>query len=144
MPKFSQGYLDALFSSRDYGKLVEPSGYLQEGLSRSDPTYGYPRPVFVLVESLLWFAQAIRSGAWTYYEATPRARQDAMLCALESDAPKDFATHYALGMQNWQDEGKIGVVDVWIENHDEDNNRWLWDLVNAHRATFERLCGQPG
>jgi hypothetical protein len=57
MPKFSQGYLDALFSSRDYGKLVELSGYLQEGLSRSDPTYGYPQPVFVLVESLLWFAQ---------------------------------------------------------------------------------------
>jgi len=144
MPKFSQGYLDALFSSRDYGKLVELSGYLQEGLSLTDPTYGYPQPVFVFVESLLWFAQAIRSGAWTYYEATPRARQDAMFCALESNAPEGFATHYALGMQNWQDEEKIGVVDAWIENHDEDNDRWLWDLVNTHRATLERLCGQAG
>jgi hypothetical protein len=144
MPKFSQGYLDALFASRDYSKLVELSGYLQEGLNHGDPTYGYPQPVFVFLESLLWFAQAIRSGAWTYYEATPRARQDAMLCALESDAPKGFATHYALGTQNWQDDGKIGIVDVWIENHDEDNNRWLWRLAIEHRATFERLCGQPG
>jgi len=142
MPKFSQAYLDALFSSRDYDKLAELAGYLQGGLSLGDPTYGCSRPVFAFLESLLWFAQAIRSGVWTYYEATPRARQDAMLGALESLAPEGFATHYALGMRSWQDERTIGVVDAWIENHDEDNNRWLWSLVDEHRATFARLCGQ--
>jgi hypothetical protein len=142
MPKFSRAYMDALFSSHDNSKLVELSGYLQEGLNRGDPTYGYPQAVFVFMESLLWFAQAIRSGAWTYYEATPRARQQAMLRALEGEAPAGFATHYSLGMQNWQDESRIGVVDTWIEDHDEDNNRWLWRLANEHRATFERLCGQ--
>jgi hypothetical protein len=142
MPKFSQAYLDTLFSSPDFSKLVELCGYLQDGLNRSEPGYGYPQPAFVFLESLLWFSQAIRSGAWTYYEATPRARQDAMLRALEREAPRGFATHYALGMQNWQDERKIGVVDAWIEKHDEDNNLWLWRLVNQHRATIERLCGQ--
>jgi hypothetical protein len=143
MPKFSQAYLDSLFSSRDYCKLVELSGYLQDGLSRSDPTYGYPQPVFVFLESLIWFAQAIRSGALTYYEATPKARQDAMLDALEREAPRGFATHYSLGMQGWQDERKIKIVDLWIESHDEENNRWLWRLVNEHRDAIERLCGQP-
>ena len=132
MPKFSQAYLDSLFSSRDYCKLVELSGYLQDGLSRGDPTYGYPQPVFVFLESLIWFAQAIRSGALTYYEATPKARQDAMLDALEREAPRGFATHYSLGMQGWQDERKIEIVDLWIEGHDEENNRWLWRLVNEH------------
>jgi hypothetical protein len=141
MPKFGQAYLDSLFSAPDFSKLVELSGYLHEGLNRSEPSYGYPQPVFVFLESLLWFSQAIRSGAWTYYEATPRARQDAMLRALEREAPTGFATHYALGMQNWRDERTIGVVDAWIEKHDEDNNRWLWRLVNEHRATIERLCG---
>jgi hypothetical protein len=142
MPKFSQAYLDSLFPSRDYSKLVELSGYLQDGVDRSEPTYGYPQPVFVFLESLIWFAQAMRSGALTYYEAAPKARQDAMLDALEREAPSGFATHYALGMKGWQDERRIELVDLWMERHDEENNRWLWRLVNEHRDTFERLCGQ--
>jgi hypothetical protein len=45
-------------------------------------------------------------------------------------------------MRNWRDELKINVVDVWIEDHEGDCNRWLWQLVNEHRRTIERLCGQ--
>jgi hypothetical protein len=143
--KFSQSYLDALFSSPDAGKLVELSTYLHraEGYSSNEPNYGYPQPVFVFVESLVWFAQGIRSGVWTYYEATPRARQDAMLSALECEAPRGFSTHYSLGMRNWQDRVKIEVVDTWLQDYEEDNNRWLWRLVNEHRPDIERLCGQP-
>jgi hypothetical protein len=143
--KFSQSYLDALFSSPDYGKLVELSLYLHgaEGYSRNEASYGYPQPVFVFVESLVWFAQAIRSGVWTYYEVTPRTRQDAMLSALQCEAPSGFSEHYSLGMRDWQDKAKIRVVDAWMQDHEEDNNRWLWRLVNEHRAVIERLCGQP-
>jgi hypothetical protein len=65
-----------------------------------------------------------------------------MLDALESEAPQGFATHYALGMQSWQDEQRIEVVDLWIESHDEENNTWLWRLVNEHRHMIEQLCGQ--
>ena len=142
MAKFSQTYLDSLFASLDYGKLVELSGYLQDGIRRSEPTYGYPEPVFVFLESLIWFAQAMRSGALTYFEATPKARQDAMLRALEREAPQGFATYYALGMQGWQDERKIEIVDLWMESHDEEGHHWLCRLVNEHRDTIERLCGQ--
>lgn len=144
LPKFSQAYLDALFSSSNLSKLVELSGYLHgsEDYDRNKPAYGYPEPVFVFVESLVWFSQAIRSGVWTYYEATPRMRQDAMLDALTRHAPAGFATHYSLGMKNWSDELKINLVDEWIEHHEEDCNRWLWRLVNKHRRTIERLCGQ--
>lgn len=143
-PKFSQAYFDALFSSPDCSKLVELCAYLPGAgcYSPSEPCYGYPQPVFVFVESLVWFSQAIRSGAWTYYEATPGARQDAMLDALKCEAPTEFATHYALGMRDWRDEQKIEAVDMWMQNHDEDNNRWLWRLVNKHRSAIERLCGQ--
>jgi len=142
MAKFSQAYLNSLFSSHDYSNLVELFGYLQDGLSRDEPTYGYPEPAFLVLESLIWFAQANRSGALTYYEAAPKARQDAMLDALEREAPTGFATYYALGMQGWRDERTIEIVDLWIESHDEENNRWLWRLVNEHRGMIERLCGQ--
>jgi hypothetical protein len=109
MPKFSQAYLDTLFSSPDFSKLVELCGYLQDGLNRSEPGYGYPQPVFVFLESLLWFSQAIRSGAWTYYEATPRARQDAMLRALEREAPRGFAAHYAWACKTGRTSGRSGL-----------------------------------
>jgi hypothetical protein len=143
MPKLSSAYLEALFSSSDYGKLVELSSYLYDRARLDEPAYGYPRPVFVFMESLLWFAQANRSGVSTYYEATPKTRQNAMLQALESEAPREFAAQYLLGMQNWQDEAMIEIVDAWMQNHDEDNNRWLWRLANEHRAAFERFCGEP-
>lgn len=142
--KFSQAYLDTLFSSPDISKLAELSGYLyaSEDYNRDEPTYGYPEPVFVFVESLVWFSQASRSGVWTYFEATPRIRQDAMLDALRRHAPPEFATNYSFGMKNWSDELKIIVVDKWIEDHEEDCNRWHWRLVNEHRRAIERLIGQ--
>jgi len=142
--KFSQAYLDTLFSSPDLSTLVELSGYLygSEDYNRNEPTYGYPEPVFVFVESLVWFSQAIRSGVWTYYESTPRIRQDAMLDALRRHAPAEFATHYSLGMKNRRGELNTNVVDAWIEDHEEDCNRWLWRLANEHRSAIERLCGQ--
>jgi hypothetical protein len=141
-PKISQAYLDELFSSPDFDKLVELSGYLYAagGNRGDDPTYGLPRSLFVFVESLTWFSQAERSGVWTYYEATPNTRQDAMLRALECEAPDGFAAHYVLGMGTWRDQTKIDVVDVWLQEHEDDINRWLWRLINQHRNTFERLC----
>jgi hypothetical protein len=142
--KFAQGYLDALFSGSDLTGLVEIQSYLAASVAynHAAPTYGHPEPVFAFMEGLLWFSQAIRSGVWTYYEATPRFRQDAMLRALESHAPQEFAAHYALGMKDWRDETRIVVVDKWIEGHEDDCDRWLWRLANEHRPIFERACGQ--
>ena len=105
--------------------------------------YGLPLPAFTFVESLLWFAQAQRSGVWTYFESTPPERQAAMLQTLESNpAPAGFAEHYALGMNNGKDVEKLDVVDLWIRAHDVDNNAWLWRIADEHRALFEALCAQ--
>jgi hypothetical protein len=99
--KFSQAYLDQLFSAPDFSKFVEINNYLvgSDAYDRSQPTYGFPGPVFVFKESLIWFSQAIRSGVWTYHEATPPFRQEAMLRALKEHAPKGFAAKYAFGMK---------------------------------------------
>jgi hypothetical protein len=142
--KFTQPYLDDLFSADDLTKLVDIQCYLaaSPAYNSGAATYGHPEPVFAFMEGLLWFSQALRSGVWTYYEATPRFRQDAMVRALERYAPQGFAAYYALGMKDWRDESKIVVVDKWIENHEDDCDRWLWRLANEHRPTFERACGQ--
>ena len=141
----STRYWDALFQSRDYGRLVDLSSALCSGsvFRPQESQYGLPRAAFTFVESLLWFAQAQRSGVWTYFESTPPERQAVMLEALEGHpAPTGFAAHYALGMSNIRDVHKLAVVDLWIRAHDVDNNAWLWRIADEHRALFEALCAQ--
>lgn len=84
----------------------------------ASPDYGLPQFAFLFAENLLWFAQATRSGVWTYYEATPQARQDAMVAALQKDAPAEFSSWYARGMRDWRDMARIAAVDDWIEAND--------------------------
>jgi hypothetical protein len=141
--KFSSGYWDSLFKSCEYGGLVDLSSALCScsAFKLIDTEYGLPRPAFLFVEGLLWFAQAHRSGVWTYFEATPERRQSAMLSALEDgDAPPEFAANYAFGMRNWKDEGKIGQVDCWILAHDRENTSWLWRVADEHRVLFVHIC----
>jgi len=140
--KFSQRYLDAIFTTSECGRLAEISSILCGcgSYEPKQPDYGFDSQTFVFVESLLWFSQALRSGVWTYFEATPRQRQEAMREALRSIAPKEFSEYYALGMEVWKDENKIKVVDTWMQDHDDENNRFLWRLITEHRASIERLC----
>src|SRR5437868_13704764 len=142
IPKFSSAYWDALYSSEDYSKLAEISSLFcaSEVFHSGEPDYGFPQPIFTFVESLLWFAQANRTGVWTYYEATPISRQQAMLSALKSEAPDEFTKYYALGMRDWRDEVKIKSVDNWIKDHDAYHNRWLHHMAKKHRTAIEELC----
>jgi hypothetical protein len=142
--KFTQAYLDALFSAPEFEKLVEIAGYFygSEEYRRDAPDFGLPQPAFVFQETLTWFSQAIRSGVWTYYEATPRVRQEAMHRALECEAPSGYAATYSLGMETWEDDLKCQGIDEWIAAHENDCNQWLWCLANRYRPIFERVCGQ--
>ena len=145
-PKFSRTYLDALFAAPEFMKLVEIAGYFpgSETYRREAADFGLPLPVFLFQETLTWFSQSIRSGVWTYYEATPRARQEAMYRALVGEAPPGYAVNYARGMDAWRDAATCEAVDTWIAAHEEDHHRWLWRLVSQYRPLFERVCGQIG
>ena len=95
----TRSYVDGLFASRDYDGLVWLSSTLcgSRGFNLQSPTYGLPRTLFLFVESLFWFAQGLRSGVWTYFEATPSARQQEMLAALGDLAPEGFDEQYVPG-----------------------------------------------
>jgi hypothetical protein len=139
-PQFSPAYLESLFTPGRYENLVEISSFLSGSASfapeRED--YGLELPLFAFVESLAWFAQSVRSGAWTYFEATPTKRQARMREALESLAPAGFAAHYALGMSSWREEVAMRQLDNWLEQHDSENNKWLWHHLETHRAQWLR------
>src|SRR5262245_11510842 len=107
--KYATEYVERLLADDTYESLVQLSSLICSSaqFDTESPDYGLPRFAFLFAETLLWFAQAQRSGVWTYYEATPLKRQDAMANALREAAPEDFASKYERGMRDWQDETRI-------------------------------------
>jgi len=144
MPRYSDQYLDGLLNGSSYDDLVELQGILVTPLhyDSSQPDYGLPPCFFVVVEGLVWFAQAWRSGVWTYFEATPLPRQQAMHEALLQLGPEDFARRYAFGMRHWRDAEAIAPLDSWMQNIDATANEWMWTVLRTHRAEYKALCAQ--
>jgi hypothetical protein len=79
-------------------------------------------------------------GAWTFYEATPPARQEAMFRELKEHAPEELAAQYARGMKDWRNRSKIARVDQWIRAREDVCHHWFWDLLLDHRPAIEVLC----
>jgi hypothetical protein len=137
----TRSYADGLFANQDYDGLVWLSSMLcgSRGFNLQSPTYGLPRALFLFVESLGWFAQGLRSGVWTYFEATPPVRQQEMLAALSDLAPKGFDEQYSAGMRGWADAAQAAAVDTWLAQSDEENNAFLWRLAEQNRAMIDAL-----
>jgi len=135
MRRFGVEYIDRLLTGKEYGQLAELSSIIcgSPRFSRNVIDYGLPPIAFTFVEALCWFAQAIRSGVWKYYEAIPLPRQEAMSKALRRLAPAGYAEWYERGMAIWDDEEKISAVDNWIEGNDIEAQKWLRQLAAANR-----------
>ena len=139
--RFAVSYIDSILADGNYNSLVEISTIVcsSSRFSAYAPDYQLPQPIFLFGETLLWFAQAIRSGVSTYYEATPIARQEAMHDALLALAPAHYATSYRIGMEAWKDPARMSQLDAWIEEHDKLTNSWLRTLANSHRTLILEL-----
>ncbi len=136
--KYAIQYIDRLLNGETYHDLVEISSAMCSSVQYTleAPDYGLPPFAFLFVETLLWFAQAIRSGVWTYYEATPASRQRAMAAALRAQAPAGFADWYERGMSDWHDEQRIQAVDNWLKENDNSANAWLRLLARENREAL--------
>jgi hypothetical protein len=141
MSLIAAAYLDKMFSERDEAGLAFLSSVIcgAQAFDQRHATYGLPSPLFLFVEGLLWFAQSWRSGSWTYFEATPVERQQAMLEELRSHAPTGWADQYAFGMRHWHDTERLGALDTWLERQDKANSEFLWDHLAQHRAVLEGI-----
>src|SRR5437667_12569448 len=126
-PSVTRSYVGSLFATRDDDGLVwlccAISGCGQFNLQ--SPTYGLPKALFLFLESLNWFAQGLRSGVWTYFEATSSMRQQEMLAALRDLAPAGFDEQYAAGMKGWTDAAQSAEVDKWLDQNEEKNYAFL-------------------
>jgi hypothetical protein len=140
-PSVTPSYVNGLFATRDDDGLVWLCSAICGGgqFNRQSPTYGLPKALFLFVESLTWFAQGLRSGVWTYFEATSSMRQQEMLAALHDLAPVGFDEQYASGMRGWADAAQAGEVDSWLEQNEEKNDAFLWQLLEQNREMIDAL-----
>jgi hypothetical protein len=139
-PKYAPQYVDRLLASEAHEDLATLSSMICSSarFNQEASDYGLPQFAFLFVETLLWFAQAVRSGAWTYYEATPPERLDAMLAALAEAAPKEFSLWYEKGMRSWRDD-TVTDVDDWMKSNDEAANAWIRTLLRHNRDAVLEL-----
>ena len=138
MRRYADSYINQLMARSDYEAMIDLQGILMSGagMATNMPSYGLPSIVFVFVETIHWYAQSVRSGAWTYFESTPNDRQAAMYQALESFAPSGFAERYRYGSENWNDPEKMKELDRWIDESDEACVSWLAGLQRRNRSVF--------
>lgn len=141
MRRFAVSYVDRLLSTDDYSGIAELCAIISGSATFSPEAsdYGLPLVGFTFVESLGWFAQSIRSGAVTYYEATTRFRQEAMLSALRLCAPQANANWYERGMADWPYGERIRALDEWISANDDELHKWLRELLREHRSIVLEL-----
>lgn len=141
MDRFSDTYVDRLLVSGKYDALVELQSIFWgwSGLAAHHSQYGLPPAAFTFVEVLNWFSQTIRSGAWTYFEATPTETQWAVLAELHRLAPPDFADQYKQGIEYWKDEEKMKVLDRWVAENESVCDQWLFDLLRQNSEELKVL-----
>lgn len=135
MPRFSPAYLEQLLCDDQLESLVELQGIILGSpyIRPNQADYGLPAEGLVFVETLAWFTQALRSGAWTYFEATSEATQVATLQALVRHAPAGYAERYSHGARYWHDGERLKVLDEWIEAQTDLCEEWLRRHLRRHQ-----------
>jgi hypothetical protein len=133
--RFSIDYMDELLSRADASARIELASIISSwsGYDRSLPFCGVTPALLAYVEVVAWEAQSWRSGAWTYYEATPERIQRDVMGALERDAPADLSEIYARGMREWRGASVAASVDAWLKENEASVHNWLKTLAERHR-----------
>jgi hypothetical protein len=139
--RYSEAYIDRILNKGEPLALAELTSIICSSprFDRAAPDYGLPQFALAFVEGLCWVSQAVRSEAWTYYEATPIERQRAALGALRACARPDLADWYESGMKYWSDKTLMEPVQLWISAHERDVDQDLNRLLLENRASVSDL-----
>lgn len=142
MSRYSPQYVAQLVAQHDYSALVDLQG-IALGWDRFDatnPSFGWPQPIFAVFEILTWLAQADRSGVWTYYEATPVPRQDCVVAALEALQADELRHQYSYGRDHWRIAEAIGQLDNWLSENERSTIGWAFSVLGAHPDELALVC----
>lgn len=142
---YSEAYIDELVDSRSYDAMAMLSTYVEAASPASDEAgRGLPIQLFVFIEAFAWFAQAARSGVWTYFEATTPLRQEAMRASLLQLRCDSLAQLYSFGMLHWKGATLMQKLDRALDEAEKDNESWLVSLLDSQRGQLRQLLCQKG
>jgi hypothetical protein len=134
--RFAVEYIDSLLARSDESAQAELIGVMTSwsGYDRSQHLCGLTQALLAYVEANCWLAQSFRSGAWTYYEATPEAIQRDVRDALKRLGRTDFSEIYGEGMREWDKPSRAVSVDTWLTRNEQLLRSWLKTVAETHRA----------
>lgn len=133
--RFAVEYIDSLLARSDESAQAELIGVMTSwsGYDRSQHLCGLTQALLAYVEATCWLAQSFRSGAWTYYEATPESVQRDVRDALRRLGRADFCEIYGEGMREWAQPSRAVNVDAWLMRNEHLLRLWLKTVAEAHR-----------
>lgn len=102
-----------------------------------------------------WFATSQRSGAWTFYEATPQKDIELTLQYLNNTGDDELASIFRCGVHDYQNPiyadnfnypeewfNEANEIDAWIEKHKNLLYEWERRLLTDNRELFCRLVNE--
>jgi len=133
-------------SSGDF-HLIETELFLALQSLKNKPDF-----VDVFLELSSWRGTSLRSGVWTYYEATDREQVENVIRYLQRSSSEEvICKMYALGNHNYSDEKyqsnymypdewieESGIIDKWIFENEECITQYMQNLLRNNKGYFER------
>lgn len=105
--------------------LVESDLFIELSNMKEKPDF-----VVAFLELSSWMGTSLRSGVWTYYEATERDTVNKTIKYLYQFAPDDeISKMYALGNHNYSDEEyqtDFNYPQEWLDES-EMIDKWIFD-----------------
>ena len=111
-----------------------------------------PDFVSVFLELSSWRGSSLRSGVWTYYEATDKKQVEAVIRYLQRySSDEEICRMYALGNHEYSDEKyqsefeypqewieESEIIDKWIFENEECITEYMQKILRSNKGYFER------
>ncbi|SKA71048.1 hypothetical protein SAMN02745111_02145 [Eubacterium uniforme] len=134
--------------SNDDFYLIEPELFLELNNVKDKPDF-----VTVFIELSSWKGTSLRSGVWTYYEATHKDQVEAVIKYLQKySLGEEICRMYSLGNHDYCDEKyqdvfeypkewikESEIIDKWIFENEENIIAYMQEIVRKNRVYFEQL-----
>jgi hypothetical protein len=126
--QYARSYIDELYAQRDLHTLYQVISVLGDHRSL--------REEFWLFCRLLEWEGAPRSGVWQYYECVAPDTYERVANILARLGLTQIDEPYRSGAATWRGPAAAGGVDRWIDDHEDEVQQVLFDLIAPHRASL--------